>query len=250
MAKTGHPNFVYKISSPWRGTRHTWSITGNHSGSSLSSGDAETFMTGESSPFTLSYAPFMTAGPAESTTYAEFWHQLTGVAYYDGSDSAAVFEADYDVDSPPPDNLLPNGTAFSEVTSPYSVLEACVCLQAVIGLSKTGKPVLVRKFIHGVANGANALNVDGTNTLSLTDGGTAAMQSQSNGDWYGNRVYIAPSGNQPGASDWSAIPGQHQMPRGRRKVTAKAGAAAQSTLLSILEGAAGGALVDAAETFL
>jgi hypothetical protein len=91
LAKTGHPNFVYAISSPWRTQRHVWSLTGNHSGSSLSSGDAETFMTGASSPFALSFAPFLTAAPDGASTYSEFDHQVVRAAYYNGEDAAPVW---------------------------------------------------------------------------------------------------------------------------------------------------------------
>lgn len=243
MAKTGHPNFVYKISSPWRTQRHAWSLTGNHSGSSLSGSDAESFMTGADSPFALSFAPFLTAAPSTATTYAEFDHQVVGVAYYDGEASAPVFEADYNADAPAPDTLFPTGTASADggPYNGYGSLEACCELRAPVGLSKSNKPVFVRKYIHGLVSEWVTTNIDGAQVISLSSAGTAALEAMSNGDWFGSRVYIARSGNQPSASSWIVIPGAHQMPRGRRKVTAKAGASAQSTLLNILEGVAAGA---------
>lgn len=248
MAKTGHPNFVYAISSPWRTQRHTWSLTGNHSGSSLSGTDAATFMTGADSPFALSFAPFLTAAPSTATEYAEFDHQVVRAAYYNGEDAAPVWEADYNSDSPPPSTLLPTGTAPSTAGpfNAYGSLEACVEMRAPVGLSSTNKPVFVRKYVHGLPSGWVTTDIDGVQTIALSTAGTAALEAMNNGDWFGSRVYIARSGNQPSASSWIVIPGAHQMPRGRRKVTAKAGASASSVLLSLLEsgaiGLAGAAL--------
>ena len=240
MAKTGHPNFVYAISSPWRTQRHVWSLTGNHSGSSLNSGDAETFMTGAASPFALSFAPFLTAAPDGATTYAQFDHQVVRAAYYNGQDSAPVWEADYDATTPAPSTLLPTATGPSgaAVFDPYGSLEACLEMRAPVGLSSTNKPVFVRKYIHGLPSQWVATNIDGVQTIALSSAGTAALAAMSNGDWFGSRVYIARSGNQPAASDWVVLPGAHQMPRGRRKVTAKAGASAQNSLLNLLEAGA------------
>lgn len=240
MAKTGHPNFVYAISSPWRTQRHTWSLTGNHSGSSFSGSDAETFMTGSASPFALSFAPFLTAAPSTAETYAEFDHQVVRAAYYNGEDSAPVWEADYSSESPPPSTLLPTSTApvSSGPYLSYGSLEACLEMRAPVGLSSTNKPVFVRKFVHGLPSGWVTTNIDGVQTIGLSTAGTAALEAMNNGDWYGSRVYIARSGNQPSASDWIVLPGAHQMPRGRRKVSAKAGASASATLLKLLEGGA------------
>jgi len=255
MAKTGHPNFVYKISSPWRTGRHTWSLTGNHSGSSLSGTAAEDFMLGDDSPFTLSFAPWLTAAGTSGTpvVYTDYAHQLVEAIYYDGSDSAPVFEQIYDADVPAPSNLWPTGTGWlGEIgRALYTSLESCVTMQAEVGLSKTNKPVLVRKFLHGLPSGGSAYNEDGGMSITPTAAGTTALESMNNGSWYGSRVYIARSGNQPAAAAWTVIPGQHQMPRGRRKVSAKAGAAASESLLSLLEsGAIGAALSTGIEALL
>lgn len=252
MARTGHPNFVYRISSPWRARRHTWSLTANHSGSSFNSGDAETFMTGSSSPFALCYAHFLSSAPASGSTYAASLHQVVGAAYYNGSDSAPVWEAIYDGETPPPSTLMPVGDASSigSASAGYGSLEACAELRAPVGMSRTNKPVYVRKFIHGLPSSWVSTNVDGVQTMPLSTEGTAAIESQSNNSWFGSRVYIARSGNQPSAASWEAIPGAHQMPRGRRKVTTKAGSSAQSTLLGLLENGLIGAGAAALEDLL
>jgi hypothetical protein len=227
VAKTGHPNFVYEMQSPWRVGEHNWSLTGNHSGSSFDATDAETFMTGSASPFALTFRHFI-ATPGTTVVRA---------AYYDGETSAPIWEALYDVDSPAVTPLVPLGDAMAEIDDP-GPLEVCVILEAPAGLSSRSKPVYLRKYIHSISGG-NTTSSD-TGIAWTFDAGsihTNAVAAMGNGDWFGTRVYISPTGRQPASGAWVALPspGNHQMPRGRKKPASSTG----SSILSALESAAG-----------
>lgn len=221
MAKSGHPNFVYQISSPWREEPHVWSITGNHSGSSFDAADAESFMLGPASPMAVSYGHFLgTCGDSGATTYEQFAHQVVAAIYYDGQHSAPVWEEHFGNENPAPTTLLPQGDAYSirsPENQPYTSLESCATLVAQVGLNSKNKPIFAKKYIHGLPSLASVVTVGGGVTLPLSSAGVTALEAQSNGQWFGSRVYVTPSGRQPLAAAWTAIPGQHQMPRGRKK---------------------------------
>lgn len=235
MAKTGHPNFVYDVSSPWRSGLHTWSLTGNHSGSSFDATDAETFMTGTASPFALSFGPFITTNDSS----------VVRAAYYDGETSTPVWEATYDSDHPAPTPLVPTGVAMSSDTG-QEPLEVCVILEALAGLSSRTKPVYLRKYIHAIGAGNLGVSDAGVEWTYHSGGAaTAAATAMGDGSWFGTRVYISPTGRQPLGGAWVplAAPGNHQMPRGRkRKVTTTGGV---SSILSEIEGLAAAAAAKA-----
>jgi hypothetical protein len=231
MARTGHPNFVYDMESPWRIGAHRWSLTGNHSGSSFDATDAETFMTGTASPFALSFGPFIS--PVGTT--------VVRAAYYDGSTSTPVWEATYTTEDPAPTPLVPTGLAFSSHTGQLP-LETCVILEAQAGLSSRTKPVYLRKYIHAVPIGT--IETVGSEINFTFDGGsvhTAAAHAMGDGSWFGTRVYISPTGRQPLTDAWTPLvaPGNHQMPRGRKRKITTSGSS--SSLLSEIEGLAAAA---------
>lgn len=208
MAKTGHPNFDYVISSPWRTGLHEWHLTGNHSGSSFSATDAQTFMEGASSPFALCFAPFISSSDGT----------VTRTAYYNGQDSAPVFTNTYSETNPVPTPLEPTGNAWL-ASGPQEPLEVCVMLEARAGLGSTSKPVFLRKYVHGVPTGNIASGTDGVPNWVFAGAAATAATKMGDGSWFGSRVYIAPSGRQPASNDWQAlvVPGNHQMPRGRKR---------------------------------
>lgn len=231
MAKTGHPNFVYEMSSPWRTGLHSWSLTGNHSGSSFDPADAETFMTGTASPFAKTFGHFICA---TDTT-------VVRAAYYDGSTAAPIWEATYDVDSPAPTPLVPVGDAmFAE--EDQGPLETCVILEAQAGVSLKSKPVYLRKYIHAISVGCIVSSDSGVawefDTGSIH---TAAAHAMGDGSWFGTRVYISPTGRQPSTDGWAPLvsPGNHQMPRGRKRK--KLTSASTSSILQEIEGLAAAA---------
>jgi len=225
VAKTGHPNFVYEMQSPWRVGEHNWSLTGNHSGSSFDAADAETFMTGTASPFALAFGPFIDAA---GTT-------VVRAAYYDGAASAPVWEAIYSSESPAPTPLVPTGTAML-ADDDQGPLETCVILEAQAGVSARNKPVYLRKYIHAISGG-NTTSGD-TGIRWTFDAGTIhtnAAKSMGDGTWFGTRVYISPTGRQPASDAWTPLPapGNHQMPRGRKRKITTTGTT--SSLLSEIE---------------
>lgn len=224
MAKTGHPNFDYTISSPWRSGLHLWHLVGNHSGSSFTAADAQTFMEGAESPMALSFAPFIC--PTTST--------IERSAYYNGQDSAPIFTRTYSSGSPAPTAIHPTGAALSEDTTGQEPLEVCVMLEAQAGLSTRSKPVYMRKYIHAICVGNLTPGTDGVPNWVFTADAAAAATAMGDGSWFGNRVYCSPSGRQPATNDWAAIvvPGNHQMPRGRKRKTA---ATSGSSVLSAAE---------------
>lgn len=201
--------------------------------------DAETFMTATNSPFCLSYAPFIgTIGASNPPSYEEFAHQVVSATYYDGQNAAPVWEEHFGAENPAPAALWPTGTAYairSPANEPYGSLESCATLVAQLGTNKANKPIFARKYIHGLPGLETVVEVGGGCTLPLSSAGITAIQSQSNGSWAGSRVYVTPSGAQPAASAWVAIPGQHQMPRGRKKRTGAQNASLASVLLKALE---------------
>lgn len=236
MALTGHPNFVYELSSPWRTGLHNWSLTGNHSGSSFDAADAQTFMEGTSSPFALCFGPFISVTDTV----------VVRSAYYDGHTSTPVWEATYDTDHPAPTPLVPTGVAMEE-TSDQMPLEACVVLEALAGLSTKTKPVYLRKYIHAIPADNTTTGLTGIEwTFASGSGAADAAKAMGDGSWFGSRVYISPTGRQPLSSAWKPLAacGNHQMPRGRKKKKVVGGS---SFSLSALEAALAAAAAAAAE---
>lgn len=229
MAKTGHPNFDYTLQSPWRTGYHQWHLVGNHSGSSFGASDAQTFMEGTSSPFALCFGPFIETGHTS----------VVRSAYYDGSTSAPVFTNTYDTDNPAPTPLVPTGLAFSDTETSESLpLEVCVMLEAEAGLSSRSKPVYLRKFIHAIPGGyQDVASGTGIPNWIFADAAATAATKMGDGSWYGNRVYCSPSGRQPSSNDWQAllVPGNHQMPRGRKRKVAGTNSSIFNSALGLAE---------------
>jgi hypothetical protein len=228
MAKTGHPNFDYTCQGSWRGATHNFSIVGNHSGTSFGAADAQTFMEGDQSPYCLSFAPFQATGIT-----------VVQSRYYDGQNSAPVFEATYDVENPAPDPLTATATGYDgtgEGTGAYFPLEVCCMLEALVGTSKNNKPVYCRKYIRGVPLIAYTDSGDSQLTWAISAAGNTAAKAMGDGSWYGNRIYISPNARSA-LTTWQALtePGNHQIPRGRKKTTSSS----QSSTIALLEKALG-----------
>jgi hypothetical protein len=70
-----------------------------------------------------------------------------------------------------------------------------------------------------------------------------------NGSWFNSIAYCSPSGATADSSGWSALvfPGNHQVPRGKKRKVAASNAAHESLLNSLLQGIAGGLSVSALE---
>lgn len=225
MAKTGFGNFDYVMQGTWRGKLHQFHIAANHSGSAFNATDAETFMTGASSPYKLTFGPFQAA---EGIT-------CVAAKYYDGTHSSPIWEAFYDTDNPAPTNLEPTQSAFGILPSATAYpLEMCVMLESNVGFGSTGKPVYNRKFLRGAPLGAIG-NTSGDPTWTFGTGAQADAATAGDGSWFGTRVYISPTGKQ--GDTWAALTniGNHQIPRGRKRKTSSASNSVGSSILHALE---------------
>lgn len=223
MAKTGHPNFDYTCEGLWRGVAHNFSITGNHSGTSFSQTDAQTFMTGTLSPYAQSFGPFQSSGI-----------KVVGARYYDGQNSAPVWETTYTTEDPAPTALEATEKAWASSASGYYLpLEVCALLYALVGYNSKSKPVYCRKYLRGIPAQALGEVAGAEQWIGPTADGLAAIAAMGNGSWYGGRYYISPSAQQA-VTTWDLDPycSNHQVPRGKkRKVTsASSGVSAESIL--------------------
>lgn len=230
MAKTGHPNFDYTCQGPWRGATHSFHITGNHSGTSFGSSDAQAFMEGSTSPYALSFAPF------QSPTIV-----VVQSRYYDGQNSAPVYEKTYTTENPAPGPLTATGLGVSSAPGTGVLpLEICVMIEAPCGFSSTSKPIYLRKYIRGAPIDGMAEGTGDAAAFQITTAGTAAAAAMGNGDWYQGRIYISPSARQASQTFQAlSVPYNHQVPRGRKRSAAAKSASALSQIEKVLLQTAG-----------
>jgi hypothetical protein len=200
-------------------------------------------MEGTTSPFKLSFAPFI-AGLGSGGTPAISW--VSRWAYYDGSASAPLMEKTYAAASDTPTPLKPTGAAFASAGSVQESLETCVLLQAQVGVNSKNKPNFCRKYIHGVPSGNVVYGTDSVDVQwNFEPAAATAAAAMGNGSWYLNRVYCSPSGGQAIGAGWVAepYPGNHQMPRGRKRKKTSVTSVSTPTF-DILLGAAADAIED------
>jgi hypothetical protein len=205
VAKTGYPNFVLKYTAPWRGTQHVWSVASSHSGALLSS-NAQVLSLLQSIHGV--FAEFMSVAAADQ--------YLSGYRYYDGHASAAIYEADYTSAAAsasagwaaPADY----GGAYAGTNNNVCGLETCLVLQAPIGNSSSGRPLFMRKWIHGVPAGNDM------DQPPLSTSAAAIVAQLGNGTLPYNRVLVSPKGAQ-GAWVYNGYYGAHKMPRRNPKRT-------------------------------
>lgn len=234
MAKTGLPNFTMDVSGPWRGITKVQSWASSHSGSAFTTeSDQIAFL--QSVWNVLS--SFISAAYSGETT---LW--MSKVSYYNGTGGTTIYEAEY-VDSAAAVAAGYEQTHFGSALNlgddPVAP-EICILLEAPIGLSKSGKPVTMKKFVHWTQGIGTAPSIDESG-----EGGAAIAATLGNGGLYGSRVLTSPHGAQ---GDWVIYPyfSNHQMQRRRKKKTSSSSSSSGSGLLnSILAGAGGSALVEA-----
>lgn len=204
MAKTGLPNFQMRYSGPWRGITKTQSWASSHSGSKFTTNsDIEAFLIS----FWEVMVTFMYAassGPAEA-----YW--VSKVAYYDGTNSAALYEQEYTTQADAIAagyTLTGKGTSLNLGDDPTPP-ETCILLEAPIGLSKTGKPVTMKKYIHwtqGLGTTPSFISPQAADNAALLG----------NGGLYGSRVLTSPHGAQGSWVPYAYF-SNHQMERRRKK---------------------------------
>jgi hypothetical protein len=226
MAKTGHPNVVIEFTSSWRGTPHVWRSTANHSGTAFTN-DADRISFLQSYFRVIRF--FISA--SDLLTF------VSGVKYYNGTDSATTYEAFFanETAAASAGYALGGGTisvnqgeAFtgSTTTQMMSGLECCTVLQAPVGLSSTGKPVFLKKFIHCAP--ASQGDIDG---VPLDSTAPTLALGLGDGTMYGTRVVCSATGKQ---GVWVPNPyfGNHQMPRRRKKTTSSSSSLALLTTIA------------------
>jgi hypothetical protein len=236
MALTGLPNFQMQYSGPWRGITKVQSWASSHSGSAFTTeADALAFL----QSFWLVVSAFMAADIVSSeSVWVSKW------SYYNGTTRAALWEAEYvtSADAVAAGFTYANAGDALNLGDDPAPPEVCILLEAPIGLSATGKPVSIKKYIHWTQGLGPAPSYDTSGTGAL-----AYALKLGNGDLYGSRVLTSPHGAQGTWVPYDYF-SNHQMMR-RRKAAASSSKATKTSagglLDSILAGAGGSALVEA-----
>lgn len=227
MAKTGHPNVVHEITSPWKGNNHVWRLVANHSGTSFSaSSDQIAFL---QDCWNLVYSHYLIQHSGSGS-----W--LSGVKYYDGVDSVALYENSFasETAAVAAGYNAADAAAFASTNTHAGPLESCVVLAAPVGVGSTGKPVSLKKYIHQAAVN---ISEGGTDQVPYASGGAAIAAKLGDGSLHGTRVICSKTGRQ---GTWGGLQyyGNHQMPRRRKKKVVTTGSSILDTAISLAESAA------------
>lgn len=205
MAKTGRGNFELKMVGPWRGNQHTWSLTSSHTGAAFTSPtDIHAFMLDIYNTLASFIGTFWSGS---TDVYMQGW------SYYDGVHSAAVEEVSYATAAAAIAAgylQTPFGTAYTGSGQPMQP-ECAVRLEAPVGISSTGKPVTMKKFIH-FCQGPGLSPV-------ISSTGTANAAKLGNGSLYGSRILCTGTGK-TGTWDVYGYFSNHQMNRRKKKKVA------------------------------
>lgn len=216
MAKTGHPNVVIDHGTNWRGKAHRWSTVYNLSGSTPNTADQISMM---DALVDIENQILWGGGP----NLAGFLE----ARFYTGQGGAPTTVIPFgDIDTPSGWTAYSGtgwstGPAFGEA----GAAESCLIVETKLnGLSSTGKPVYLRKYLHAVpafpAAAIGSQQIPSADITSLN----AYVKKWTDGSLTNGVVVIGPSGRQAASapSVQSAL-GNHQMPRGRRQKKASSG---------------------------
>lgn len=107
------------------------------------------------------------------------------------------------------------GSAWASTTAALEAAEVCAVAQWPTGLSKTGKPIYLRKWYHGAPSSVSGSAQDiavaqQAQLVTALNALTASLSST-----YG-LIYASPTGAIPGTPTVRPFYGNHQMPRGRK----------------------------------
>lgn len=202
----------------WRGTIHKWSTVYPFSGS-FASPDYSTV---------LAYVHSMEQDicyPAPGGGGGGIWEQ----ALYNQSSGGIPVQVTSYFDPETPGSWVPySGASWSSLTTALEGnAEPSLQVEWLAGLSRTGKPVRFRKWYHAVpqlASGNTAPDVNVTNQNSIRDRVQAGMSQVGGlGAPLGNSSRLAAS-----TPSVLAFFGNHQMPRGRRRLVRTAARPASS----------------------
>lgn len=230
MAGLGHWYIEIKKQGWWRGANHVWDNRYVLSGSDPNSEDAANCI---DAIHTIEDHLFPAIGSGLGVGFVE------GKAYGSGG-GVPIVETPWN-SSETPDTA----TGFSGPSGGYNTLavygplEICLDVRSECQtVSKTGKPVYIRKFYRGMALVNDDDETAGDTELDSGDVATikTTLAPLTTGLSTGGWTVIAPSGRVP-ASGFTAqlYLGSHQVPRGRKRTSTKAATSATSTLWNIIE---------------
>jgi len=193
----------------WRGKIHRWTTVYPFIGTpnrDLNSSDCTTVLTADD-------ALCFPGGAGNGGTYGcDIYNQATG-----GTPIASVVRFDWET---PASWIGYSGSAWHDPTvydaGIDAAAETCLDLRWSAGLSKTGKPVFLRKFIHAVP----AVGNDGAGT-QIQPADVTALVAHANlmKGMLGDEGLVLGSftGRFAGTATLSGYLGSHQMPQGRRR---------------------------------
>lgn len=239
----GLPNITITFNSPWRGIRHNWSHVSFHSGQAFT---AQSDQISYLQSVFLILSMYIVSG--DTSTF------VSKVKYYDGVARTPVYEAVYTTAAAASaagfrlnsSGTNPNqGQAYGGSGETIAPFEACCILAAPVGLSKTGKPVLLKHYMHQCAGAASST----ADNVPYAVGGAAECVALGNGSLFGGRVLASSSGKQ---GTWNAEPyyGNHQAYRRRKKKTTLSSSQSSDLLEQILTELGSSALGAAASTLI
>lgn len=208
----------------WRGQIHKWSTVYPLTGS-ISSGNYSALMT------RMLQMERAVCYPAPGGAGGGVWEQ----ALYDQATGGVPVAVNSIFDPETPGTWVPYlGSAWSSLTTALEGnAEVALQVEWLAGLSRTGKPVRFRKWYHAVpqlASGNTAPDVSSTNVTSLEAYIQVALADVAGyGALLGNAARLA-------AATPVVLPffGNHQMPRGRRRLVRTAARPASSFPPSLL----------------
>lgn len=225
MGVNGHWYVEITKQGFWRGSPHLWQNRYVMSGATPSAGDAGTVIAALHDIENVIH-------PAQDSAHGVGF--VKGSAYPSGSGPAfAVTE--YNTSEGFGSATGFSGPTWSEDTMTWApTLETCALVETrLTGLSSSGKPLALKKYIRGVNSGAAEDIVAGQMAAADIAGITAACAPWKTGMGSSSWVVIAPSGAQaalpPVCQNYLVA---HQIPRGRRKKKVTSGGLTLSSLLS------------------
>jgi len=218
MGVNGHWYIEITKQAFWRGAPHVWQNRYVMSGAQPSASDAGTVITALKDIEDV-LQPSQGAGHGVGF--------VRGSAY--GSGSGAPFEVlEYNASEGSGTATGFTGGAWTGYDLGWApTLETCLMIETpVTGLSSTGKPVSLRKYIRGVASGSNEAETSGQVAADDITGVEAAVLPWKTGMGASSWVVIAGSGAQasgpPACHPYLVA---HQIPRGKKRKTSSSSSA-------------------------
>jgi hypothetical protein len=221
---------ILKLQSPWNigsETTHDWSVKFNLSGAAaLSSTDAEA-------------TAHALAGPILALT--ESATSLIEYVYYAPGSKVATSFNTY-----APGTYPGTGSAYNPASGQAAQLEVAILLRSPVGKNSLGKPVYLRKWVHGVL----ASSTDPNSHASLADP-SGLLSVYDDGAGPSKLVPVAPrNGSQGGPWMIEGHLYTHQLRRGHKRKAAVGASALDQVLKAVGTGIAAKAVLEEALALL